>query len=85
MGRVHLLAVVVYEDGAGSGEDVEAEVAAAFDPFVVLFGEDGADQADDRGPVGEDADHVGAARISRLSRFSGVVGHSQGDWTPNSR
>jgi len=30
-------------------------------PLVVLFGEDGADEADDRGAVGEDADDVGAA------------------------
>ncbi len=28
---------------------------------VVLFGEDRADQADDRGSVGEDADDIGAA------------------------
>jgi hypothetical protein len=34
------------EGGAGAGEDVEAEVAAAFGPFVVLLGEDGADEAD---------------------------------------
>ena len=44
---------------SGSGwEDVEAEVAAAFGPFVVLFGEDGADEADERVAVGEDADDV---------------------------
>jgi hypothetical protein len=48
-------------EGLGSGEDVEPEVAAAFGAFVVLLGEDGADEADDRVPVGEDADHVGAA------------------------
>ena len=42
------------------GEDVEAEVATAFGPFVVLFGEHGTDQTDDRGPVGEDANNVGA-------------------------
>src|SRR4029453_19107791 len=46
--------------GAGLGEDVQAEVAAAFGPFVVLFGQDGADEADQGIPVGEDADHVGA-------------------------
>jgi hypothetical protein len=28
-----------------AGEDVEAEVAAAFSPFVLLFGQDGADEA----------------------------------------
>jgi hypothetical protein len=31
-----------------------------FGPLVVLLGEHGADQADGRGAVGEDADHVGA-------------------------
>src|SRR3712207_3383838 len=46
---------------AGAGEDVEAEVAAAFGPFVVLLGEDGADEADEGVAVGEDADDVGAA------------------------
>ncbi|KBM05550.1 hypothetical protein T622_04078, partial [Mycobacterium tuberculosis UT0113] len=29
--------------------------------FVVLFGEDGSDEADDRGAVGEDAHDVGSA------------------------
>jgi len=48
-------------EGLCSGEDVEPEVAAAFGPFVVLLGQDGADEADERVPVGEDADHVGAA------------------------
>jgi hypothetical protein len=46
--------------GAGSIEDVEAEVSAAFDPFVVLFSEHGSDEADDGRTVGEDADDVGA-------------------------
>jgi hypothetical protein len=49
------------ECGSGSAEDIEAEVAAAFDPFVVLFSKHGADQADDGRAVGEDADDVGAA------------------------
>ena len=57
---VHLLGVVGV-DGLGAGEDVESEVAAAFGPFVVLFGQDGADEPDDAGPVGEDPDDVGAA------------------------
>jgi hypothetical protein len=43
-------------DGLGAGEDVESEVAAAFGPFVVLFGEDRAAEPDDRAAVGEDAD-----------------------------
>jgi hypothetical protein len=37
---------------AGAGEEVEAEVAAAFGPFVVLFGEDCADEADQGVAVG---------------------------------
>jgi hypothetical protein len=32
---------VVDEVEAGSGQDVEAEVAATFSPFVVLLGQDG--------------------------------------------
>jgi hypothetical protein len=43
------------------GEDVEAEVTALFGPFVVLLGQDGTDQPDQRCPVGEDADDIGAA------------------------
>ena len=31
---------------AGSGEDVESELAAALDSVVVLLGHDGADQSD---------------------------------------
>jgi hypothetical protein len=36
------------------GQDVEADVAAHLGPFVVLFGEHGADEADQGGAVGED-------------------------------
>jgi hypothetical protein len=46
--------------GLGFAEDVETEVAARFGPFVVLFGQHGADEADQGGAVGEDADDVGA-------------------------
>ena len=52
---------VVDEGQAGSAQDVEAEVAAPFGPFVVLFGQDRADQADHRVAVGEDALNVGTA------------------------
>ncbi len=38
---------------AAAGQDVEAEVAPTFGPFVGLLGQHGADQAHDRGPVGE--------------------------------
>jgi hypothetical protein len=35
-----------------------SEVAASVGPFVVLLGQDRADQADDRSAVGEDPDNV---------------------------
>jgi hypothetical protein len=40
--------------------DVGSDVAATFGPFVV-FGQNGADEADDPGPVWEDPHDVGAA------------------------
>ena len=59
---------------AGFGEDVEAEVAALFGPFVVLLGQDGTDQPDQRGPVGEDPDDIGAAPDLPVQPFLGIVG-----------
>jgi hypothetical protein len=55
---------------AGLGQDVEAEVAPALDPLVVLLGEHGADKADQGVAVGEDPDDVGAAADLRFSRFA---------------
>jgi len=60
--------------GGGGSESaavqgVEAEVAAAFDPLVVLFGEDGADEAVQGVAVGEDADDVGAAADLAVEPF----------------
>jgi hypothetical protein len=55
---------------AGFAEDLEAHVAAAFGPFV---GEHGADEADDRGPVGEDPDDVGAAADFFVEPFLRVI------------
>ena len=55
--------------GAGFAEDVEAEVAAGFGPFVVLFGQHGADQANEGVAVGEDADDVGAASDLLVESF----------------
>ena len=55
------------------GERLGAHVAAGDDPLVVLFGEHRADEADDRGTVGEDADDVGAAPSSLLSRSCGLL------------
>jgi hypothetical protein len=48
-------------------------VAAGDCPFVVLFGEHGADQADHRVAVGEDPDDVGAAAQLLVEPFLGVV------------
>jgi hypothetical protein len=55
---------------AGLGEDVEAEVAASFDPVVVLLGQDGSDEADQGVAVGEDPDDVGAAADLAAEAFS---------------
>lgn len=59
--------------GAGAGQDVQAEVASAFGPFIGLFGQHGADQPDDGFAVGEDPDGVGAAPDLAVEPFSGVV------------
>ena len=67
-GVVHLLGVG-NEGDAGSGQDVEAEVAAAFGPFVVLLGQHRADEADEGVAVGEDADDVGAAAYFPVQSF----------------
>ena len=40
--------------GEGLCDRFGAHVAAGDGPLVVLFGEDGSDEADDRGAVGED-------------------------------
>ena len=60
-------------DSLGAGEIVESEVAAALGPLVVLLGQDGADQANDGGSVGANADDVGAAAVSRLWRSLGLI------------
>jgi len=54
-------------------EDVEAEVAAAFGPVVVLFGQDGADEPGQGVAVGEDADDVGAAADLPVQPLGRVV------------
>lgn len=51
--------LLVVDDGRGEGsvalfEELEAEVAALFDPLVVLLGQDCADEPDDGVAVGED-------------------------------
>jgi hypothetical protein len=42
-------------------QDIAAEVAAAFDPVVVLLGGDLVDEADQGVAVGEEPDDVGAS------------------------
>ena len=52
---------------------VQAHVAAAFGPLVVLLGQHRADQADQRVAAGEDPDHVGAAADLLVQPFLRVV------------
>jgi hypothetical protein len=61
------------EGDAGAGEDVEAEVAASFGPFVVLLGQDSADEPDQRVAAREDPDDVGAAADLPVQPLLGVV------------
>src|SRR5580698_9007523 len=70
---MHILGWVGDEGEAGSGEDVEAEVASAFGPFVVLFGQDGPDEADQGVTVGEDADNVGPPSYLPVQSLLGVI------------
>ena len=44
----------------------------------MLFGQHGPDEADDRGPVGEDPDDIGAAADLAVEPFVGVVGPDLG-------
>ena len=55
------------------GQDVESEVAASFGPLVMLLGEDGTDEPDDRATIGEDADDVGAPPDFPVEPLVGVV------------
>jgi hypothetical protein len=56
--------VMVDEARPGLGQDIEAELAALLDPLVLLFGGDGAHEADEGVAVGQDADDVGAASLA---------------------
>ena len=58
---------------AASLEDFEAEVTAAFGPFVVLLGQHRADQAGDGIAVGEDPDYIGAATDLLVQPLVGIV------------
>ena len=64
--------------GAEFGHGVFGEVVALGGPVVVLFGEHGADEADDRVVVGEDPDHVGAAFDLSVESFQVEVGPGRG-------
>jgi hypothetical protein len=46
--------------GSGFAEDVQAQVAAGFGPFVVLFGQHGTDETDQGVAIGKDPDNIGA-------------------------
>ena len=63
---------------AGLGQAVGAHVAEGDRPFVGLLGEEGADEADHGGPVGEDAHDVGAPADLLVEAFLGVVGTDLG-------
>jgi hypothetical protein len=70
-GRGRLLVIgvgVVDEPQSAVGKDFEADVAAHLGPFVVLFGEHGADQTDQSVPAGRGKMRrrrcVGEARLS---------------------
>jgi hypothetical protein len=56
----------------GFGEDVDAEVAALFGPFVVLLSQDGADQPDLSVRSGKMLTTSVRRRTSRFSRSSGL-------------
>ena len=59
--------------GSGFAQDVEAEVVPRLGPFVVLFGQHGADEADQRSAVGEDFDDVGASADLFVKSLLGIV------------
>jgi hypothetical protein len=59
----------IIADGA---ESFQAHVASLYCLFVVLLGQDGADQAYDRDLVGEDADHIGAALDLPIQPFEWI-------------
>jgi hypothetical protein len=69
----YLLEVAVDDTKAGFGEAFGAHVAAGDGPLVVLLGEHGADQSNDRRPVGEDPDDVGAPAEFFVQPFLGYL------------
>jgi hypothetical protein len=63
-------------DGPGLLDELESEVAPGLDPFVVMFGEPGADESDQHSPVRSGKMPTISVRrlISRLRRSWGIVG-----------
>ena len=58
---------------ADGGNAFQSDVAGALDsPFVILFEQNGADQADDGGLVGEDTDNLGASLDLVDRPFDGI-------------
>ena len=60
--------------GERPGEAFQDHVAAGDQPVVMLLGEDRPHQTDDRGPIGEDADHVGAPSDLAVQALERIVG-----------
>jgi len=72
-------------DSAGTtrirfGEELQAHVAAAFGPFVVLFGRDGADEPDEGAAAGEDAEDVGVAAVFLVEAFWSYLELGERSW-----
>ena len=57
---------------AQSDQSFQGHVAAADGPFVVLLQHERADQAHDRGLVGEDGHHIGAALDLAIEAFDRI-------------
>jgi hypothetical protein len=49
-------------------------ITTAFGPFIALLSQDGANQADQRGSAGEDADDVGTPADLFVQSLLGIVG-----------
>src|SRR3974390_3321514 len=63
---------------SGGLEGLGAHVAMSNGPFVGLLGQQGADETDHCGPVGKDADDVGATADLLVQPFLRVVGADVG-------
>jgi hypothetical protein len=59
---------------SGFAQDVQTEVAPRLGPFVVLFCQDGADEANRGIALGEDVDDIGAPPDLLVESLLGGVG-----------